>query len=190
MNGTGGGGDAVPVKKLALSEAARANVAPKSASLGQQSKSNLTSKRPNSVKASPAANQKATQSQSKTKEEVKPAVSAWDRLMGTNSSANKDKPKKKAARYIDSEDEDDDLDDFIADDDDDMDYSSHIRDIFGYDKSRYRDEDFDDRSMVAGFADIMKEEVRSARIGREEDLKDIELEEMEKKRKKLKKNRK
>lgn len=48
-----------------------------------------------------------------------------------------DKPKKKAARYIDSEDEDDDLDDFIADDDDDMDYSSHIRDIFGYDKSRY-----------------------------------------------------
>ena len=48
-----------------------------------------------------------------------------------------DKPKKKPNRFIDSDDEDDDLDDFIDDEDDDIDYSSAIRDIFGYDKSRY-----------------------------------------------------
>ena len=48
-----------------------------------------------------------------------------------------DKSKKKPNRFIDSDDEDDDLDDFIDDEDDDIDYSSAIRDIFGYDKSRY-----------------------------------------------------
>lgn len=47
------------------------------------------------------------------------------------------KAKKKQSRYIDSDEEDDDLDDFIDDGEDDIDYSAAIRDIFGYDKSRF-----------------------------------------------------
>lgn len=65
-------------------------------------------------------------------------VSAWDRLMGNSS---KDKAKKsmpQRGRYIDSDEEDDeDLDDFIDDGEDEIDYSAAIRDIFGYDKSRF-----------------------------------------------------
>ncbi|CAM1324988.1 SPTY2D1 (predicted), partial [Pycnogonum litorale] len=83
----------------------------------------------------------------------------------------------------DSDEEyDDEMADFIDDgrQDDDMDYSSHIREIFGYDKSRYLYEDYEDEEvMEASFAEQMKEEGRSARIGLMEDLEDIRREEEE-----------
>lgn len=46
--------------------------------------------------------------------------------------------KRKHEELYDSEEEDeyDEDDDFIDDDDAGMDYSSHIRDIFGYDKRK------------------------------------------------------
>merc|ERR1712223_1315255 len=94
---------------------------------------------------------------------------------------------------IESESEeeyDSELDDFIDDSDAKIDVSKEIRSIFGYDKRKYRDEDFDDRSMENNkFSSIMMEEARSARIGRQEDLEDIRREEEENKRKMMKKFR-
>jgi len=86
----------------------------------------------------------------------------------------------------DSEEEyDSELDDFIDDTDSKVDISAEIRNIFGYDKRRYRDEDIDDRSMENNkFSSIMMEEARSARIGRMEDLEDMRREEEDNKRKK------
>jgi len=87
----------------------------------------------------------------------------------------------------DSEEEyDSELEDnFIDDSDCKVDISAEIRSIFGYDKRKYRDEDFDDRSMENNkFSSIMMEEARSARIGRMEDLEDMKREEEELKRKK------
>ncbi|XP_076369523.1 protein SPT2 homolog [Tachypleus tridentatus] len=64
------------------------------------------------------------------------------------------------------------------------DYSSIIREIFGYDRRKYIDDDFDDSNMEASYAEVMKEEKRSARIGLMEDLEDMRKEAEEKKRKK------
>lgn len=91
----------------------------------------------------------------------------------------------------DSEDEyDSEMDDFIDDTDAKVDISAEIRNIFGYDKRRYKDEDFDDRSMENNkFSSIMMEEARSARIGRQEDLEDMRREEEENRRKMMKKRR-
>lgn len=89
------------------------------------------------------------------------------------------------------EDYDDDMADFIDDgplEEDDEDYSRYIREIFGYDKRRYRyEDDFDDQAMESSYAEQMKEERRSARIGLLEDLEDIRKEEEEKQRKAHKK---
>lgn len=93
---------------------------------------------------------------------------------------------------IDSESEyDSEMDDFIDDSDAKVDISAEIRKIFGYDRRKFRHEaDFDDRSMETNrFADVMKEEARSAKIGRMEDLEDMRREEEEKRRKMMKKKK-
>lgn len=91
------------------------------------------------------------------------------------------------------------MDDFIDDGDEEEDYSKHIRDIFKYDKSKYRD-DYDDEPMESSFSQMQKEEAFSKRMGKfwlrfqecvtigfspglKEDLEDIRLEEEAKKRK-------
>lgn len=81
------------------------------------------------------------------------------------------------------------MDDFIDDEDAEEDISSHIRAIFGYDKSRYRDEDFDDREMESNFAQVQREEYISKKIGLQEDLEDMRMEEEEKRRKALAKKK-
>ncbi|XP_055301282.1 protein SPT2 homolog [Sitodiplosis mosellana] len=96
-------------------------------------------------------------------------------------------------RIIEDSDEDEDeydseMDDFI-DDDEGFDYSSEIRNIFGYDKSRYRDEDDDIDNMESTFAQQQREEFISKKIGIQEDLEDIRLEAEEKKRKAAKRQR-
>lgn len=76
-----------------------------------------------------------------------------------------------------SSEEDSDMDDFIDDDDAADDYSQHIKDIFGYDKSRYRHiDDGADDNMVSTFAQQMREEQISKKIGRMEDLEDMQAE--------------
>lgn len=97
-------------------------------------------------------------------------------------------PKKRRPVIEDSDSEyDSEMDDFIDDGDEEEDYSSQIRAIFGYDKSRYRDEDYDDREMESTFAQQMREEYISKKIGLMEDLEDMRMEEEEKKMKALKK---
>jgi len=102
-------------------------------------------------------------------------------------------PKRKSGdngykRRIESDSEeeyDSEMDDFIDDNDSKVDISAEIRNIFGYDKRTYKDEDFDDRSMENNkFSSIMMEEARSARIGRMEDMEDMRREEEDLKRKK------
>ncbi|KAL9692373.1 hypothetical protein quinque_015964, partial [Culex quinquefasciatus] len=84
---------------------------------------------------------------------------------------------------------DSEMDDFIDDEGAEEDISSHIRAIFGYDKSRYRDEDFDDRTMESNFAQVQREEYISKKIGLQEDLEDMRLEEEEKRQKALAKKK-
>ncbi|XP_076342295.1 uncharacterized protein LOC143242706 [Tachypleus tridentatus] len=94
--------------------------------------------------------------------------------------------KAPVKRRIESDDEEDDMSDFIDDTPvgEEEDYSSIIREIFGYDRRKYIDDDFDDSNMEASYAEVMKEEKRSARIGLMEDLEDMRKEAEEKKRKK------
>jgi len=103
------------------------------------------------------------------------------------------KAKNAVSNRIESDDEDEydsEMDDFIDDSDTKMDVSAEIAKMFGYNRHKYRDEDFDDRDMENNrFSDIMKEEARSARIGRMEDLEDIRREEEENRRKKMRKQR-
>lgn len=58
------------------------------------------------------------------------------------------------------------MDDFIDDGDCNEDISSHIRDIFGYDKRRYRDLDDDDAEMESSFAQVQREEYISKKLGK------------------------
>lgn len=71
--------------------------------------------------------------------------------------------------YDEDEDLDDsDLDDFIDDgsDNNEEDYSKHISEIFGYDKSKYKHLDNeDDIAMESNFAQQLKEEYISTKIG-------------------------
>uniref|UniRef100_A0A182P4E0 Protein SPT2 homolog n=1 Tax=Anopheles epiroticus TaxID=199890 RepID=A0A182P4E0_9DIPT len=97
----------------------------------------------------------------------------------------------KKRRIIDSDSEyDSEMDDFIDDGDCEEDYSSAIKEIFGYDKSRYRD-DYDDDddadNMESSYAQQMREEYISKKIGLMEDLEDMRMEEEEKRRKTVKK---
>lgn len=96
----------------------------------------------------------------------------------------KQKQMGQKRRVIDSDSEyDSEMDDFIDDDDADMDFSSHIKEIFGYDKNRYRDDDDDIDRMESNFAQVQREEFISKKIGIMEDLEDMRMEEEEKKRK-------
>ncbi|XP_018347796.1 PREDICTED: protein SPT2 homolog isoform X2 [Trachymyrmex septentrionalis] len=94
-------------------------------------------------------------------------------------------------RICDDEEDDSDLIDFIDDGpEDNEDYSKHISEIFGYDKSKYRNiDDDDDTAMESNFAQQLKEEYISSKIGYMEDLEDMRLEALEKKRKSISKNR-
>lgn len=100
------------------------------------------------------------------------------------------RPPLKRRIESDDDDEEDDMSDFIDDgpSQNDEDYSKYIKEIFGYDRDRYADDDEDD-IVESSFAEQMKEEVRSAKLGYLEDLEEekLELERMKKKKKKLKK---
>ena len=81
------------------------------------------------------------------------------------------------------------MDDFIVDEaeDESENYSKYISEIFGYDKNKYRDldDDDDDAAMESNFAQQLKEEFVSAKIGIMEDLEDMRQEALEKKKKGL-----
>jgi len=100
---------------------------------------------------------------------------------------DRDALKRKRNPYVD------DLDDFIDDGDgDDVDVSKYIKEIFGYDKSRYRDDDDDLATMESSYSQIEKEESRSSKIARlEDEIEQLkELHELKKQKDKLKKSKK
>ncbi|XP_012265132.2 protein SPT2 homolog [Athalia rosae] len=99
---------------------------------------------------------------------------------------------KKRRIYDDDSEHDSELDDFIDDGPEEgaEDYSKYISEIFGYDKNKYRDIDDDDAAMESNFAQQLKEEFVSTKIGIMEDLEDIRMEALEKKRKAMIKNKK
>lgn len=79
---------------------------------------------------------------------------------------------KYAGRIIDDEDDeeyDSELEDFIDDEveEGNEDYSKYISEIFGYDKNKYKyvDND-DDAAMESSFAQQLKEEYVSTKIGK------------------------
>lgn len=89
-------------------------------------------------------------------------------------------------RYEDDDDEfDSEMEDFIDDEGEPQEViSQHIKEIFGYDRNRYKDEsDYALRYMESSWKEQQKEEARSLRLGMQEDLEDIRREEEELKRK-------
>ena len=72
------------------------------------------------------------------------------------------------AAFAEDEDEyDSELDDFIDDghEEGSEDYSKYISEIFGYDKTKYKNIDEDDAAMESNFAQQLKEEYVSTKIG-------------------------
>lgn len=121
------------------------------------------------------------------KEPEKP-TSAWDRIYNQIQKSNPVKKPVKRKRVIDSDEEDEEMADFIDDEPIEDEYSSNyskcIREIFGYDRRKFQeDDDDDDDNMETSFAQQMKEEIRSTKIGILEDLEDIRLEKEQKKKK-------
>ena len=92
------------------------------------------------------------------------------------------------------EDEEEDMLDFVEEEGDDdfiddseaCDYSSAIREIFGYDKRKFAGERHNDLAMESSYAQQQFEESRSAHIGRLEDEEDIKREKIELAKKKQK----
>ncbi|XP_016341752.1 protein SPT2 homolog isoform X3 [Sinocyclocheilus anshuiensis] len=94
-------------------------------------------------------------------------------------------------KYEDEEDLDSEMDDFIDDEGEDQDeISKHIREIFGYDKSKYKDEsDYALKFMESSWKEQQKEEARSLRLAVYEDQEE-EKQELEEMRRKNAKKRK
>ncbi|XP_067292357.1 protein SPT2 homolog isoform X2 [Pseudorasbora parva] len=94
-------------------------------------------------------------------------------------------------KYDDEEEYDSEMDDFIDDEGEDQDeVSKHIREIFGYDRSKYKDEsDYALKFMESSWKDQQKEEARSLRMAVFEDQEEErrELEEMKRKNAKKRK---
>ncbi|KAI9489790.1 SPT2 chromatin protein-domain-containing protein [Zychaea mexicana] len=71
------------------------------------------------------------------------------------------------------EEADEEMDDFVVDDEEEEesnDYSAEIGRIFRYNKKRFRDEMYSDDDMEADAREVLREEKRSERIGRREDI--------------------
>ncbi|NXH77355.1 SPT2 protein, partial [Hydrobates tethys] len=98
------------------------------------------------------------------------------------------KPPISYKRQIEDDDDDEydsEMDDFIEDEGEPQEeISKHIREIFGYDRKRYKDEsDYALRYMESSWREQQKEEARSLRLGVQEDLEELRREEEELKRK-------
>ncbi|XP_068255995.1 protein SPT2 homolog [Nyctibius grandis] len=98
------------------------------------------------------------------------------------------RPSISYKRQIEDDDDDEydsEMDDFIEDEGEPQEeISKHIREIFGYDRKRYKDEsDYALRYMESSWREQQKEEARSLRLGVQEDLEELRREEEELKRK-------
>ncbi|XP_052900054.1 protein SPT2 homolog [Anopheles moucheti] len=165
---------------------------------GRPSGGTVSTKQPSNGKQLPAVNQRSTaptkrpppEPVTQTRQFPPPDVQRSIKRRDSSMPYAGGRTTHKKQRIIDSDSEyDSEMDDFIDDDDCEEDYSSAIKDIFGYDKSRYRDDcyDDDDDNMESSYAQQMREEYISKKIGIQEDLEDMRAEEEEKRRKLMKK---
>lgn len=94
-------------------------------------------------------------------------------------------------QYEDEDEYDSEMDDFIDDGDDEQEeVSRHIKEIFGYDRSKYKEEsDYALRFMESSWKDMQKEEARSLKMAVQEDLEEERKEEEEMKRKNAKRQK-
>ncbi|XP_022363288.1 protein SPT2 homolog isoform X1 [Enhydra lutris kenyoni] len=101
---------------------------------------------------------------------------------------------KRQREYEEEEDDeyDSEMEDFIEDEGEPQEeISKHIREIFGYDRKKYKDEsDYALRYMESSWKEQQKEEAKSLRLGMQEDLEEMRREEEEMKRRKAKKLKK
>ncbi|NXI48438.1 SPT2 protein, partial [Galbula dea] len=90
------------------------------------------------------------------------------------------RPPVSYKRQIDDDDDeyDSEMDDFIEDEGEPQEeISKHIREIFGYDRKKYKDEsDYALRYMESSWREQQKEEARSLRLGVQEDLEELRRE--------------
>nr|XP_019957700.1 PREDICTED: protein SPT2 homolog isoform X2 [Paralichthys olivaceus] len=96
-------------------------------------------------------------------------------------------------KYEDEEDEyDSEMDDFIDDEGNEPEeISRHIKEIFGYDRNKYKDEsDYALKFMESSWKDMQKEEARSLKMAVLEDLEEEKKEQEELKRKNTKRPKK
>ncbi|XP_067605764.1 protein SPT2 homolog isoform X1 [Pseudorca crassidens] len=102
---------------------------------------------------------------------------------------------KRQREYEEEEDDDEydsEMEDFIEDEGEPQEeISKHIREIFGYDRKKYKDEsDYALRYMESSWKEQQKEEAKSLRLGMQEDLDEMRREEEEMRRRKAKKLKK
>ncbi|XP_014638971.1 PREDICTED: protein SPT2 homolog isoform X2 [Ceratotherium simum simum] len=98
---------------------------------------------------------------------------------------------KRQREYEEEEDDeyDSEMEDFIEDEGEPQEeISKHIREIFGYDRKKYKDEsDYALRYMESSWKEQQKEEAKSLRLGMQEDLEEMRREEEDMRRRKAKK---
>ncbi|XP_069152406.1 uncharacterized protein [Solanum lycopersicum] len=109
------------------------------------------------------------------RDDRRPALQRKEERRPVHQQKDDRRPARKPTRY----DEEDDGEQAI----------SMIREMFGYNPNRYRDDD-DVSDMEANFDEILKEERRSAKIAREEDEEELRKIEEEERRERLRKQKK
>lgn len=110
----------------------------------------------------------------------RPQINRPQRPISSHVTTHDNRPKKKPVRRYSDDEEDDEGQQAI----------SLIRQMFRYNPNKFADRDDDLSDMEANFDDIMREEKRSARIGRKEDEEQLRLLEEEERLLKLKKLKK
>uniref|UniRef100_A0A3Q3X6E0 Protein SPT2 homolog n=1 Tax=Mola mola TaxID=94237 RepID=A0A3Q3X6E0_MOLML len=87
-------------------------------------------------------------------------------------------------RKYEDEEYDSEMDDFIDDSGDEQEeVSKHIKEIFGYDRTRYKEEsDYALKFMESSWRDMQKEEARSLKLAVQEDLDEEKKEEEDRKK--------
>lgn len=139
----------------------------------------------------------STQAQSESRGKLKHTMRTHPRqdmnsLRGRHIGIRRDRHLQKRKRNEHMDDAYGD-DDFIDDGEgEEVDVSKYIKEIFGYDRSRFCDDDDDLAGMESNFAQIEREEVKSSRIARlEDEIEQLkELNELRQHRDKLKKKAK
>ncbi|XP_036896257.1 protein SPT2 homolog [Sturnira hondurensis] len=120
---------------------------------------------------------------------MKPSLSGYRSAQGPQRRPYPTGYKRQRDYEEEEDDYDSEMEDFIEDEGESQEeISKHIREIFGYDRKKYKDEsDYALRYMESSWKEQQKEEARSLRLGMQEDLEEMKREEEEMKCRKGKK---